>query len=124
VASSPNSLRMQRRASRIRWQEKIFRQAGRLSQQTGASPCWQDARVPIVRAYGYFALKTRVLIAIEVVKCGTLVTRSHQYDRNVSAMPPQRNRGDWTPLELFIAGVAGWDTDLRRRLDDGTPSQE
>jgi hypothetical protein len=29
-------------------------------------------------------------------------------------------RGDWTPLELFIAGVRGWEAGLRRRLDDGT----
>jgi hypothetical protein len=27
------------------------------------------------------------------------------------------NRGDWTPLERFIAGVRGWEAGLRRRLD-------
>ncbi len=32
---------------------------------------------------------------------------------------PLCSRGDKTPLELFLGGVAGWDTGLRRRLDDG-----
>jgi len=31
----------------------------------------------------------------------------------------QANRGDRTPLELFLAGLAGWDGAIRRRLDDG-----
>jgi hypothetical protein len=30
----------------------------------------------------------------------------------------RKNRGDWTPLELFIAGVRGWEVHLRRRLAD------
>jgi hypothetical protein len=25
-------------------------------------------------------------------------------------------RGDWTPLELFIAGMRGWEAALQRRL--------
>jgi hypothetical protein len=29
----------------------------------------------------------------------------------------QRNRGDWTRLELFLAGVRGWQVTLRRSLD-------
>ena len=28
-------------------------------------------------------------------------------------------RGDWTPLELFVAGVWGWEAGIRRRLDVG-----
>jgi hypothetical protein len=27
-----------------------------------------------------------------------------------------QSRGDWTPLELFIAGVRAWDVEMRRRL--------
>ncbi len=27
---------------------------------------------------------------------------------------PQANRGDKTPIELFIAGVQGWESALRR----------
>ena len=30
-------------------------------------------------------------------------------------------RGDKTQLELFIAGVRGWEAYARRRLDDGKP---
>jgi hypothetical protein len=33
----------------------------------------------------------------------------------------KNNRGDWTPLALFIAGVRGWKAGLRRRLDEGKP---
>ena len=28
-------------------------------------------------------------------------------------------RGDKTAIELFLAGLGGWDAGLRRRLDDG-----
>jgi hypothetical protein len=28
----------------------------------------------------------------------------------------EKNRGDWTPLELFVVGVQGWKAELRRRL--------
>ena len=31
----------------------------------------------------------------------------------------RQNRGNKTAIELFLGGVAGWDTGLRRRLDDG-----
>jgi hypothetical protein len=31
----------------------------------------------------------------------------------------RNSRGDRTPLELFIAGVRGWEAYPRRRLDDG-----
>jgi hypothetical protein len=30
----------------------------------------------------------------------------------------QHNRGDWTPLELFIAGGRDWDAGLRRILSE------
>jgi hypothetical protein len=33
----------------------------------------------------------------------------------------ENSRGDRTPLELFIAGVRGWEAYPRRRLDDVTP---
>ena len=32
---------------------------------------------------------------------------------------PSANRDDRTAIELFIDGVRGWETGLRRRLDDG-----
>ncbi len=35
-----------------------------------------------------------------------------------------RSRGNKTPLELFLAGVRGWSTGLRRRMDDGKPFSE
>jgi hypothetical protein len=33
------------------------------------------------------------------------------------------NRGDWTPLELFTAGVRGWKAELRRQLDGDKSSE-
>src|SRR5262249_2266886 len=44
--------------------------------------------------------------------------------RNYPRIAPRRaesSRGDWTPLELLIAGVRGWEGHLQRRLDDGKP---
>jgi hypothetical protein len=31
----------------------------------------------------------------------------------------QDSRGDWTPLELFLGGIRGWDGSLRRHLENG-----
>jgi hypothetical protein len=31
----------------------------------------------------------------------------------------QVSRGDKTAIELFIAGIQGWEAGLRRRMDDG-----
>jgi hypothetical protein len=31
---------------------------------------------------------------------------------------------DRTAIELFIAGVRGWEADIRRRLDDGKSKQD
>ena len=33
----------------------------------------------------------------------------------------KKDRGDKTQLELFVAGVRGWEAYPRRRLDDGKP---
>jgi hypothetical protein len=43
---------------------------------------------------------------------------SVQLQRNVNAMPLQHSRGDRTPLELFIAGVGGWEGHLRRQFEN------
>jgi hypothetical protein len=34
----------------------------------------------------------------------------------------RNNRDDKTPLELFLAGVRGWEAGLRRTFDGGTSS--
>ena len=34
------------------------------------------------------------------------------------------SRGDRTPLELFLAGVRGWEAGLRQCLNDGTTSAQ
>jgi hypothetical protein len=33
-------------------------------------------------------------------------------------------RGDRTSIELFIAGVQGWEAGLRRQMDDGKSPQD
>jgi hypothetical protein len=34
------------------------------------------------------------------------------------------SRGDWTPLELFVAGVRGWEGHLRKQVRNGSPFLE
>jgi hypothetical protein len=41
---------------------------------------------------------------------------SEQYHRNI--------RGDKTPLELFLAGIRGWEAGLRRQFDNGKSKQD
>jgi hypothetical protein len=31
----------------------------------------------------------------------------------------EKNRGDKTPLELFLAGIRGWDAEIRLQLTEG-----
>ena len=41
-------------------------------------------------------------------------------DHNMNATSPQRSRGDWTPLELFLAGVRGWNAGFWERFENGS----
>jgi hypothetical protein len=41
------------------------------------------------------------------------------FDVLAEGLHPKDSRGDETQLELFIAGVLGWEAYPRRRLDDG-----
>ena len=41
------------------------------------------------------------------------------FDVLAEGLISKNSRGDKTPLELFIAGVRGWEAELQRRLDDG-----
>jgi hypothetical protein len=36
----------------------------------------------------------------------------------------KNSRGDWTPLELFVAGVRGWEGHLRKQVRNGSPFLE
>jgi hypothetical protein len=46
------------------------------------------------------------------------------FDLLAEGLPLEKSRGDWTPLELFIAGVGGWEARLRQRLNGGTTSAQ
>ncbi len=52
------------------------------------------------------------------------VATSKPFDVLAEGLLSEKSRGDKTPLELFLAGVRGWDTGLRRRLDDGKPKPD
>jgi hypothetical protein len=39
------------------------------------------------------------------------------FDELAEGLLSEKSRGDWTPLELFIAGVRGWEPGPRRRLE-------
>jgi hypothetical protein len=46
------------------------------------------------------------------------------FDVLAEGLLSENSRGDWTRLELFIAGVRGWEGHLQRRLDDGKPKPD
>jgi len=43
---------------------------------------------------------------------------------NAEELLTENSRGNKTAIELFLAGIASWDTGLRRRMDYGSHSQE
>ena len=49
---------------------------------------------------------------------------SQSADRGGSHPDRPRTRGEKTAIELFIAGIRGWEAGLRRRLDNGKSKQD
>jgi hypothetical protein len=47
------------------------------------------------------------------------LTMKKPFDVLAEGLISKNSRGDWTPLELFIAGVRAWDVEMRRRLAPG-----
>jgi hypothetical protein len=47
---------------------------------------------------------------------------SKPFDVLAEGLIVKKDRGDKTPLELFLAGVRSWEGGLRRQMDDGKPS--
>jgi hypothetical protein len=41
------------------------------------------------------------------------------FDVLAEGLISKNSRGDKTAIELFLAGLRGWDVSLRQRLDDG-----
>jgi len=39
------------------------------------------------------------------------------FDARAEGLVSEKSRGDWTPLELFIVGVRGWDARSRQCLE-------
>ena len=48
-------------------------------------------------------------------------TTTKPFDVLAEGLLSEKSRGDWTPLELFLADIRGWEAGLRRRIDDGKP---
>jgi hypothetical protein len=46
------------------------------------------------------------------------------FDVFAEGLVSEKSRDDKTAIELFIAGVQGWEAGLRRRLDEGKPKAE
>jgi hypothetical protein len=76
-------------------QEKISSRAGRLASLAGLSP-----------GGAFF---------IQVAAKAAAIYFSYRH---------KSNRGDKTAIELFVAGVRGWEAGLRRRLEDGKPNRD
>jgi len=64
------------------------------------------------------------LAEVRALFCTSAMHADSQRHHNMNAMPLQRSRGDKTAIELFLAGVWGWEAGLLRRLDDGISRQD
>lgn len=74
-----------------------------------------------------YATKRRIL-EIVFLNCSlndvTLVpTMRKPFDVLAEGLISKNSRGDKTAIELFLAGIRGWEAELRRRLDDGKSRQ-
>jgi hypothetical protein len=43
------------------------------------------------------------------------------FDVLAEGLLSEKSRGDQTAIELFLAGIRGWEAEPRRRFDDGKP---
>jgi hypothetical protein len=50
--------------------------------------------------------------------------RRKPFDLSTEELPPEKNRGDRTPIELFVEGIQGWKGRLRRKVIDGKSYQD
>jgi hypothetical protein len=48
----------------------------------------------------------------------TAITRKKPFDVLAEGLISKNSRGDWTPLELFLAGVEDWEAVVQRRVTD------
>jgi hypothetical protein len=89
----------------------------------GVHPCAQAACSAI--SIGHLRFDGR-LSAWESFFCFSLFLLQYrtQHHRNVNAMPLQHYQGGKTPLELFIAGVRGWEGQLRKQVRNESPFLE
>jgi len=46
------------------------------------------------------------------------------FDVLAEGLVSEKSRGDKTAIELFIAGIRGWEAGLRQCLNDGTMSAQ
>ena len=43
-------------------------------------------------------------------------TTTKPFDVLAEGLLSKNSRGDWTPLKLFLAGIQGWEAELRQRI--------
>jgi len=43
------------------------------------------------------------------------------FDVLAEGLISKNSRSDKTPIELFLAGIRGWETGIRRQFEDGKP---
>jgi len=61
---------------------------------------------------------------VRALFCTSAMHADSQRHHNMNAMPLQRSREDRTAIELFLAGVQGWEWGLRRQFDGGKPKPD
>jgi hypothetical protein len=47
------------------------------------------------------------------------ISREKPFDVLAEELLSEKSRGDKTAIELFVAGVRGWEAGLRRQFSDG-----
>lgn len=68
------------------------------------------------------AEKLGLLIEHEQLTATLVPTMRKPFDVLAEGLLVQSSRGDKTAIELFIAGIRGWEAGLRRRLENGKSS--
>ena len=77
-----------------------------------------------LRQIGKRTLAKAPLIELGGRQRNGLIPNKKPFDVLAEGLISQQSRGNKTAIELFIAGVRGWEAGLWRRMDDGKSKQD
>ena len=64
------------------------------------------------------------MIELRLEGASLVPTMIKPFDVLAEGLDHPKSRGDWTPLELLIAGVREWEPGSLRQLEDGKPKAD